>query len=42
MPHHHIRISDRQLSEFCRERHIRKLAFFGLVVRDDFQRKKCV
>lgn len=31
-----IRIPHEQLAEFCRRNHIRKLAFFGSVVRDDF------
>jgi predicted nucleotidyltransferase len=33
----HFRISDRQLGQFCQNYHIRKLAFFGSVVRDDFK-----
>jgi uncharacterized protein len=31
-----IRIPRRKLEEFCRRNHIRKLAFFGSVLRDDF------
>jgi predicted nucleotidyltransferase len=31
-----IRIPQDKLVEFCRRRHIRRLAFFGSVLRDDF------
>jgi predicted nucleotidyltransferase len=31
-----IHVPERKIQQFCRERHIRKLAFFGSVVRDDF------
>jgi predicted nucleotidyltransferase len=31
-----IRVPRTQLAEFCRRNHIRKLAFFGSVLRDDF------
>ena len=31
-----IRIPRKKLAEFCRRNHIRKLAFFGSVLRDDF------
>jgi hypothetical protein len=31
-----IRIPRKKLEEFCRRNHIRKLAFFGSVLRDDF------
>ena len=31
-----IRIPRKKLEEFCRKNHIRKLAFFGSVLRDDF------
>ncbi|PKN93235.1 MAG: nucleotidyltransferase [Chloroflexi bacterium HGW-Chloroflexi-6] len=31
-----IPIPRQKLSEFCRRNHIRRLAFFGSVVRDDF------
>ncbi|MBV6395356.1 MAG: hypothetical protein HFACDABA_00932 [Anaerolineales bacterium] len=31
-----IRVPRKQLAEFCRRNHIRKLAFFGSVLRDDF------
>ena len=31
-----IHVSRNKLAEFCRRHHIRKLAFFGSVIRDDF------
>jgi uncharacterized protein len=31
-----IQIPQQQLSEFCQRHHIRKLALFGSVLRDDF------
>ena len=31
-----IRVPRKRLAEFCRTNHIRKLAFFGSVLRDDF------
>lgn len=31
-----IDIDSRKIAEFCRRHHIRKLAFFGSVLRDDF------
>ena len=31
-----IQISARQIEQFCQKHHIRRLAFFGSVVRDDF------
>ena len=31
-----IQISSSELAEFCRKHHIRKLSFFGSVLRDDF------
>ena len=31
-----IKIPRKKLAEFCRKHHIRKLAFFGSVLRDDF------
>jgi predicted nucleotidyltransferase len=31
-----IAIDRRQISDFCRRHHIRKLALFGSVLRDDF------
>jgi predicted nucleotidyltransferase len=33
----HIEIPEEKIAEFCRHRHIRKLAFFGSVLRDDFR-----
>ncbi len=32
-----ISIPKRQIAEFCKQNHIRKLSFFGSVLRDDFQ-----
>lgn len=29
-------VEDRLISEFCRRHHVRKLSFFGSVLRDDF------
>jgi uncharacterized protein len=37
-----IRIPPKKLAEFCRKNHIRKLAFFGSVLRDDFGPKSDV
>jgi len=31
-----IKVPRKELVEFCRRNHIRKLAFFGSVLRDDF------
>jgi hypothetical protein len=31
-----IEINQEKVAEFCRKNHIRKLAFFGSVLRDDF------
>jgi predicted nucleotidyltransferase len=31
-----ISVDRRQIAEFCRKHHIRKLSFFGSVLRDDF------
>jgi uncharacterized protein len=31
-----ISISKKQIAEFCRRNHIRKLSLFGSVIRDDF------
>ena len=36
MTHIEIPISRHQIEQFCRTHHIRKLAFFGSVVRGDF------
>jgi predicted nucleotidyltransferase len=32
-----LSITDEQLAAFCRRRHIRRLSFFGSVLRDDFR-----
>ena len=32
-----IKIDQKKIDEFCRQNHIRKLAFFGSVLRDDFK-----
>jgi len=32
-----IKIPDEKIAGFCRRNHIRSLAFFGSVLRDDFQ-----
>ena len=32
-----IRLDDEGIAEFCRRHHIRKLALFGSVLRDDFR-----
>lgn len=31
-----IRVNRQQIRKFCRKHHIRRLAFFGSVIRDDF------
>ena len=33
----HIAVPSEKLVEFCQRRHIRRLAFFGSVLRDDFR-----
>ncbi len=33
----HIQINDDEIVAFCRRHHIRKLAFFGSVLREDFR-----
>lgn len=33
----HIRVDQEEIAEFCRRHHIRRLAFFGSVLRDDFR-----
>ena len=33
----HLPIDREKLADFCRRHHIRKLAFFGSVLRDDFR-----
>lgn len=35
-PEKRVRVPKRKLAEFCRRNHIRKLALFGSVLRDDF------
>jgi predicted nucleotidyltransferase len=37
MTGHHITIATDTIAEFCRRNHIRKLALFGSVLRDDFR-----
>jgi len=32
----HLQVNQTRIAEFCRRRHIRQLAFFGSVLRDDF------
>ena len=32
----HIWVSEGKIEDFCRRHHIRRLAFFGSVLRDDF------
>lgn len=34
---HPFDISKDRIADFCRRRHVRRLAFFGSVLRDDFQ-----
>ena len=34
--HHGIAIPSQQVREFCRRHHIRRLALFGSILRDDF------
>ncbi|MCC6444813.1 MAG: nucleotidyltransferase family protein [Armatimonadetes bacterium] len=33
----HIEVDNRRIAEFCRRNHIRRLAFFGSVLREDFR-----
>ena len=33
----HIQVNREQIAEFCRHHHIRRFAFFGSVLRDDFR-----
>jgi predicted nucleotidyltransferase len=33
----HLMIPEESIADFCRRHHIRKLAFFGSVLRDDFR-----
>ncbi len=37
MKHHRLTISGDEIADFCRRHRIRKLAFFGSVLRDDFR-----
>jgi predicted nucleotidyltransferase len=36
MVHAEIQTSREQIAEFCRRHHIRRLSFFGSILRDDF------
>jgi uncharacterized protein len=33
----HLNVNKEQIADFCRRHHIRKLAFFGSVLREDFR-----
>lgn len=33
----HIQVNREQIADFCRRHHIRRFAFFGSVLRDDFR-----
>jgi hypothetical protein len=37
MKRQNIRIPQEKIADFCRRNHIRKLAFFGSLLRDDFR-----
>jgi len=37
MTYHGLEIPQDKIAEFCRKHHIKKLALFGSVLRDDFQ-----
>lgn len=37
MRHPNIHVGEEVLGDFCRRHHIRKLSFFGSVLRDDFR-----
>ena len=37
MAHHGIEVPKDRIAQFCRRNHIRKLALFGSVLRDDFR-----
>ncbi len=37
MGHAHVDIPKQRVAEFCRRNHIRRLALFGSVLRDDFR-----
>jgi hypothetical protein len=34
---HNVELSKEKIADFCRRHHIRRLAFFGSVLRDDFR-----
>ena len=36
--HPHVAIDRERIADFCRQHHIRKLALFGSVLREDFRR----
>ena len=37
MVHHGVEVPERAVAGFCRRHHIRRLALFGSVLRDDFR-----
>lgn len=37
MDDHHINIPKARIAEFCRQHHIRQLALFGSILREDFR-----
>jgi len=37
MIYHDIHIPEGEIADFCRRHHIRRLAFFGSILRDDFR-----
>jgi len=37
MDHHGLLMPEKAVAEFCRRHHIRRLALFGSVLRDDFR-----
>jgi len=37
MTYHGIHIAEDKIAEFCRRNHIKKLAFFGSILREDFR-----
>lgn len=37
MPSNHLHVPGDAIAEFCRRNHIRRLALFGSVLRDDFR-----
>jgi len=32
-----INLTEKQIADFCQKHHIRKFAFFGSIIRDDFR-----